>query len=158
LFFATIFEIRASQPMEGYTELACSDDPTVTYFTKNGAIVARRVITTDVGRKSESWFKGAACNELHSLGGLPAVIRWQNGQLSEEQWHKDGQLHRDNLPAIIWHKLDGEEAGKFWYKNGVMYRPPVVNSVEDELAKIKRRAAKNEAAVTAILAMLPYSK
>jgi len=46
--------------------------------------------------------------ELHREDG-PAVIRTDGSQ----SWYKDGELHREDGPAVIW--ADGTQ---LWYKDG----------------------------------------
>lgn len=44
--------------------------------------------------------------------------------------NKDGKLHRDNGPAVIWYT-----GIKEWYKNGLRHRedgPAIINDVTDE--------------------------
>jgi antitoxin component YwqK of YwqJK toxin-antitoxin module len=117
------FEIGGSNPnypeMDGFIELTNPTDPKTTYFMKDGAIVAKRVMSTEYGYDVERWYIGG---KLGRLGDLPAEIWYSNGQKTSEYWYKDGKKHRDgDLPAVICYK-NGQKTSEHWYKDGKDHR------------------------------------
>jgi antitoxin component YwqK of YwqJK toxin-antitoxin module len=139
--------------MEGCIEITNFTDPTSTHFVKNGIVVAKRTTTIEGDCKTERWYRG---DKLHRPGDLPAVICYKNDQKTAERWYIEDQLHRDGgRPAAVYYE-NGQIVGKWLYKNGTLVAstPTAIGTIEAELAKIKRRASKNEAAVTAIIAAL----
>jgi antitoxin component YwqK of YwqJK toxin-antitoxin module len=105
--------------MDGCVELTNPTDPKTTYFMKDGAIVAKRVMSTEYGYDVERWYIGG---KLGHLGDLPAVICYKNGQKTSEYWYKDGKEHRDgDLPAVIWYK-NGKKTEERWFKDGKRHR------------------------------------
>jgi hypothetical protein len=105
--------------MEGAVELTNTADPKTTYFMKDGAIVAWRVMSTECGCDVERWYIGG---NLGRLGDLPAEIWYKNGQKTGECWYKDGKKHRDgDLSAAIWYN-NGQKTGECWYKDGNLHR------------------------------------
>ncbi len=59
--------------------------------------------------------------KLHREDG-PAVI-WPDGT---QMWYKDGEFHREDGPAIVY--SDGRQ---FWYKNGKNITDDIINWAKD---------------------------
>jgi hypothetical protein len=54
----------------------------------------------------------------HSFMGHPAVVIYNNKEISSQFWFKKSLAHREkNLPASIFYK-NGQAIGKEWHKNG----------------------------------------
>ena len=64
-----------------------------------------------------SIFKDKKMTKLHSYNGEPAFIVYDGTTIWKEIWYKNGLLHREDEPAILWYD------GYFeWYKNGLRHR------------------------------------
>jgi hypothetical protein len=59
-------------------------------------------------------------NELNPINTGPASIQYfNNGNISSEEWYKNGLLHRDgDLPAFISYYKNGNKRREDWYING----------------------------------------
>jgi hypothetical protein len=59
--------------------------------------------------------------ELHREDS-PALIRYyDNGNKDYESWYKDGKSHREDGPAYISYYLDGSKHYEIWYLCGDTY-------------------------------------
>jgi hypothetical protein len=74
-------------------------------------------INRDDGRFTEFWVNQNG--DLHNFMGHPSEIRYYNGKIGSQAWHKKGIQHRERgLPAEICYNLNGQIAYKGWFKNG----------------------------------------
>ena len=63
---------------------------------------------------------------LHRDDDLPALIIHLNGEIIRQEWQQYGKLHREGgFPAVIW-----DDGGKEWWQNGVPYRENDLPHVE----------------------------
>ena len=75
----------------------------------------KRIVAPD-----NSWEKWVLNNKIHREDG-PAVIRYNDEKVIEEQWRVEGRLHRKNSPAIIRYK-DGVVTEEQWWVNDKSHR------------------------------------
>lgn len=55
---------------------------------------------------------------LHRWSGPAKISRRSDGSISQEQWYRDGHLHRDDGAAEIVYNLSGKSSETFW-RDGV---------------------------------------
>lgn len=74
------------------------------------------------------YYKG---NKIHRDGDKPAIIKKQNGYITEIRYYKNDQLHRDgDRPAVIYkglpifdkHRKRKKITEVYYYKHGVIHR------------------------------------
>jgi hypothetical protein len=155
--------------MDGCIELTSPTDPDTTYFMKDGAMVAKRVMSTQRGYAIESWYIGGKLGRLGDLpavihhdgqkireywykdgnrgrlGDLPAEIHYRNGQKTHECWYKDGYIHRDGDLSAMIHYENGQKTSERWYKDGKEYMPAKPSMASDDIAKVRALLAEIEA-------------
>ena len=58
--------------------------------------------------------------DLHSILCQPSVvIKFEDGQIRCQQWHKKDLIHRgNNLPAVIWYKQT-QRTAEFYFIKGI---------------------------------------
>jgi len=57
--------------------------------------------------------------QIHRENDLPAVIwYYNNGNIEEECWHQNGEIHRIGGSAVICYHEDGSINLEEWYLNG----------------------------------------
>ena len=79
---------------------------------------------------SESYFKDETSLDLHREDGPAKIIYRKNGNIDYEEYYKDGVLHREDGPAKIRYYNNGDIEYEEYYKNGNLHR-------EDGPAKIR---------------------
>lgn len=57
------------------------------------------------------------------------------GETQSEKWYKDDCFHREDGPAVIWYRENGNKSKEFWYRDGKFHRdgdePAVVHYYEN---------------------------
>ena len=62
------------------------------------------------------------CNS-HSVDGKPSrQLWWENGNINEIEYHKDGIEHREDGPCNIIFRLNGRLISEVWKVNGKCHR------------------------------------
>lgn len=58
--------------------------------------------------------------ELHRKDG-PAIIMYDiDDKIKEEYWYENGELHREDGPAVIKYREGVDNIEVIWYKNGII--------------------------------------
>jgi hypothetical protein len=67
--------------------------------------------------------------EYHREDG-PALIRYyDNGNKDYESWYKDGKSHREDGPAYIRYHIDGSKRYESWYLHDQGYTKSAYNDI-----------------------------
>lgn len=103
-----------------FTYLSSHKQSTNTRRINDTLITRYRKTQKDILYNRTWWYKNG---ELHRVDGPARIIYFENGQIDEEEWIKDGKSHRINdAPAYIKYFESGKIQQKSWYVDGKRHR------------------------------------
>lgn len=58
----------------------------------------------------------------HKEGGPAEIFYFSNGNMRYEAWVKEGTIHREDGPAVTTYYTDGTKKSEEWVNDGLVYR------------------------------------
>ena len=78
-------------------------------------------------------------NNIHRLDGPAVIFYGKDGTIKKEFWYNDDALHRLCGPAIIWYNKDGNMQVEDWFIHNKQISPPYKNYplTKEQLVEMK---------------------